>query len=198
MPVMNKELRQELLDMKAEDVRVRNELVVSGELGGTYVPRMEEVHRKNAARLRELIEVHGWPARDIAGEDGAEAAWLIAQHAIGEPQFQRRVLTLLNACKAEGRVPGWHAAYLEDRIAMYEGRPQRYGTQWMDDPTDGRIRPWTLADPERVNDFRTGVGLKPLAPIPEPGPELSSKEREEVEQDLRWWEQWLISKGWRG
>lgn len=81
---------------------------------------------------------------------------------------------------------------------MYEGRPQRYGTQWMGGPTDGRIRPWKLADPERVNEFRSGVGLKPLAPIPEPGPELSSKEREEVEQDLRWWEQWLISKGWRG
>lgn len=54
-----------MLAMKAEDVRVRNELVVSGELGGTYVPRMEEVHRKNAARLRVLIEVHGWPARAL-------------------------------------------------------------------------------------------------------------------------------------
>jgi hypothetical protein len=56
---------------------------------------MEDVHRKNAERLRELLELFGWPAVDIAGQDGAEAAWLIAQHAIGEPDFQRRVLALL-------------------------------------------------------------------------------------------------------
>jgi hypothetical protein len=34
---------------------------------------MEAVHRRNAARLRELIALHGWPAEDIAGKDGAEA-----------------------------------------------------------------------------------------------------------------------------
>ena len=71
-------------------MRVRDELLAANERGGTYVPRMEAVHVKNAARLRELIERHGWPAEDLAGKDGAEAAWLIAQHAIGEPEFQRR------------------------------------------------------------------------------------------------------------
>jgi len=122
-------LRCELEAMRREDLKVRGELVAAGELGGSYVPRMEAVHRRNAARLRELIALHGWPAEDIAGKDGAEAAWLIVQHAIGEPEFQREALQLLRACAASGRAPAWHAAYLEDRIAMYEGRPQRYGTQ---------------------------------------------------------------------
>ncbi len=184
--------------MRAEDMQVRDELLASGELGRAYVPRMEEVHRRNAARLRELIELHGWPAEDIAGKDGAEAAWLIAQHAIGEPKFQRHTLTLLRACIAEGRVPAWHAAYLEDRIAMYEGRPQRYGTQWMDDPRDGRTRPWKLAEPRRVNELRAEVGLEPLRPVPERGPDLPAEKREELERNYRWWEQWLASKGWRG
>lgn len=183
--------------MREEDHRVRDELVASGELGGPYVPRMEDVHRRNAARLRELIELHGWPAEDIAGKDGAEAAWLIAQHSVGEPSFQRRVLELLNACAAGGRVPRWHAAYLEDRIAMQEGRPQRYGTQWLDDARDGRIRPWTLADPERVDELRAQVGLEPLRPIPEPGPDLAPEERRQLEEAQRWWDEWLASKGWR-
>ena len=194
---MNERLRDELLALRAEDFRVREELIASGELGGPYVPRMEEVHRRNAARLRELIGANGWPSEDLAGKEGAEAAWLIAQHAVGEPELQRQVLKLLRVCVAEGRVPAWHAAYLEDRIAMHEGRPQRYGSQWMDDPKDGRARPWKLADPERVNDLRTQVGLKPLQPIPEFGPELPAEERERIEQGQRWWEEWLISKGWR-
>lgn len=194
---VNEELRRELLALRAEDMRVREELMQSGELGGAYVPRMEEVHRRNAARLREIIHSFGWPGEDIAGKDGAEAAWLIAQHAVGEPEYQRSALALLRTAASEGRAPAWHGAYLEDRIAMQEGRPQRYGTQWLDDPADGRIRPWQLADPEHVNDLRAAVGLRPLAQIPERGPELPLGERQAIERDRDWWEQWLASKGWR-
>jgi hypothetical protein len=194
--MMNGQLSRELVAMQAEDLRVREELLASGDLDGPYVPRMEEIHRKNAGRLRELIALHGWPAEDIAGKDGAEAAWLITQHAIGEPQFQRDALLLLRTCTAENRVPAWHAAYLEDRIALYEGRPQLYGTQWIDDPRDGRARPWTLTEPKRVDQLRASVGLGPLRAIPEPGPELPAEEQEKREQDQRWWQNWLTSKGW--
>jgi hypothetical protein len=158
---------------------------------------MEEVHVRNAARLRELIAEHGWPGEDIAGEDGAKAAWFIAQHAVGEPEFQRQALVLLQSSAAAGRVPGWHAAYLEDRIALHESRPQRFGTQWIDDPFDGRARPWRIADSERVNDLRASVGLGPLHAIPDPGPPLLEEQRRELEETQAWWEQWLRSKGWR-
>jgi hypothetical protein len=183
--------------MRAEDLRVRQELLDSGELGGSYVPRMEAVHIRNAERLIELIKLHGWPDEQLAGKDGAEAAWFIAQHAVGNPAFQRECLHLLRECAEQGRIPRWHSAYLEDRIAMHEGRPQRYGTQWLDDPVDGRIRPWKLVDEKRVNEFRTEVGLGPLHPIPEPGPELSRDEQDAIRCNQRWWEEWLASRGWR-
>ena len=90
--------------MRAEDRRVREELIASREMDGShYVPGMEEVHRKNAARLRELIAVYGWPGEDVAGKDGAEAAWFVAQHSIGEPQFQPAALARIQVCVAEGR-----------------------------------------------------------------------------------------------
>ncbi len=157
---------------------------------------MEAVHVKNARRLSELIDQLGWPAEDIAGNDGAEAAWLITQHAIGDPDFQRRALDRMHVCAAEGRIPAWHAAYLEDRIAMSEGRPQRFGTQWLDDPRDGRIRPWKLADSSRVNELRASVGLSDLSPIPEPGPDLPADTQNEMREHLRWWQEWRVSKGW--
>lgn len=195
--MMNDSLRQELLALRAEDLRVRGELEAAGELGGPYIPRMEAVHVDNAARLRELIAEHGWPGEDIAGEDGAKAAWFIAQHAIGEPGFQRRALALLQSAAHEGRVPAWHAAFLEDRIALYESRPQRFGSQWIGDPYDGRARPWRLADPEHVNELRASVGLEPLHRIPEPGPPLPEDQRRELLEAQAWWEQWLRSKGWQ-
>lgn len=195
--MIDENLRRELLEMQAEDLRVRQELLDAGQLGGAYVPRMEAVHVKNAARLRELIAQYGWPGEEIAGEDGAEAAWMTAQHAVGEPQFQRHVLQLVQASAAAGHCPGWHAAYLEDRIALYEGRPQRFGSQWVDDPRDGRARPYHLADPEHVNDLRASVGLRPLHPVPDPGPDLPPEQQAANRENQRWWSEWLASKGWR-
>jgi hypothetical protein len=195
--MVDETLRQELLALRAEDHRVREELLGANELGGPYHPRMEVVHVKNAACLRELITKHGWPAEDIAGKDGAEAAWLIAQHSVGEPGFMKQALELARAAAVQHRCPGWHAAYLEDRIAMYEGRPQRFGSQWIDDLQDGLSRPWPLADPDRVNELRASVGLKPLWQIPLPGPALAKEAREEKEATRKWWMDWLASRGWR-
>jgi hypothetical protein len=195
--MIDEALRQELLSMQAEDHRVREELLAANLLAGPYQPRMETVHRKNAARLRELIEKHGWPSEDIAGLDGAEAAWIIAQHSIGEPDFMKQALSLTCASSQLGKIPAWHAAYLEDRIAVEEGRPQRFGTQSIDDPRDGIPRPWKLADPERVDALRDSVGLKPLLPIPPPGPDLPIEQRRENEATQKWWLDWLASRGWR-
>jgi hypothetical protein len=194
---MNDLLRTELLAMRAEDLRVRQQLLDAGELGGQYVPRMEAIHKKNASRLGEIIATHGWPNESLVGPDAAEAAWLIVQHAIGEPEFQRHVLTLLRQSAEQNRIPAWHAAYLEDRIALFENRPQRYGTQSLDDPRDGLSRPWTLADPRRVDELRAHVGLKPLTPIPAPGPDLPEDQQRELRENEQWWKDWLASRGWR-
>jgi len=50
-------------------------------------------------------------ARISQVKDGAEGAWLIAQQAIGEPDFQRRALKLLRGCGVEvGCLPGMRPA----------------------------------------------------------------------------------------
>jgi hypothetical protein len=59
--MLNNSLREELIAMRAEDLQVRQELVDYGDLGGTYVPRMEAVHVKNADRLRQIVNGYGWP-----------------------------------------------------------------------------------------------------------------------------------------
>src|SRR5262249_58872924 len=58
---MDAALRDELLAMAGEDQRVRAELAADGSLFDGYHPRMEEVHRRNAARLTAIIEGHASP-----------------------------------------------------------------------------------------------------------------------------------------
>jgi hypothetical protein len=53
----------------------------------------------------------------------------IAQHAIGDPEFRKRELTLVHKNVSQGKMPGAQKAYLFDPIAMHEGRPQRFDTE---------------------------------------------------------------------
>src|SRR5947209_1860749 len=148
--------------MAAEDQRVRAKLAAHGSLFDGYHPTMQAVHDKNAARLTEIIDLHGWPGRGLVGEEGSRAAWLVLQHAIAHPDLQRRGLVLLQDAAARSDVPAVEAAMLLDRICFFEGRPQRYGTQydWTD---DGKLVPWTIEDEEDVDERRRAVGLGPLA-----------------------------------
>ena len=155
-------LLQQLEAMVAEDRRVRSELAATGELYQGYAPRMAAVHRHNAAALRAVIDDHGWPGRSLVGEAGAQAAWFILHHAIGDPDLQRRCLPLLLRAVAEGEAEPAQAAYLADRICFFERVPQRYGTQFDWDEA-GQLSPWELADPQRVEQERHSVGLDPLA-----------------------------------
>lgn len=192
---MNEALRAELVAMRAEDLRVREELLNSGELGNGYAPRMEAVHRKNAARLREIIAEVGWPDTELAGPDGTLAAWFIAQHAIGEPEFQRQALAYVQDKVRQGKVPAVQEAYLYDRIAMHEGRPQRYGTQSLPCP-DGQYRRWQTEEPERLNERRAAMGMPPVGDDPaetEPTPEALAEYREWLQD----YDRWLIKAGWR-
>lgn len=180
--------------MAREDQSVREELAADGSLFQGYHPRMEAVHRRNAARLRELVAAHGWPGEAVAGADGAEAAWLVAMHAIGEPAFLRACLQMMEASAARGDIPKWHVAMLEDRIRMYEGRPQRYGTQL--EPGDGgEARPYIIEEPDGVDERRRAVGLEPLAErLARAGTLERPSDPERHERDYR---EWLVRTGWR-
>ena len=193
---MNDGLRRELLALARRDHDVRSELAADGSLFDGYHPRMEAVHRHNARRLRELIAEHGWPGAPLAGADGAEAAWLIVQHAIGEPSFQRECLRLIAAAVTAGDAEPWQAAYLEDRIRVFEGRAQRFGTQ-LRPGDEGRLEPAPIEDPEQVDVRRASVGLGPMAEVlahstPDPVVDAATRARR-----ARDYEQWLHAVGWR-
>jgi hypothetical protein len=54
------------------------------------------------------------------------------------------------------------AAYLADRIAVLEGRPQRFGSQF-DWDEDGALSPAPILEPDTVDVRRAQLGLPPLA-----------------------------------
>ena len=198
---MNAVLRDELVAMAEEDQRVRAELAADGSLFDGYHATMQAVHDKNAARLTEIIEQHGWPGRGLVGEDGARAAWLVLQHAIAQPDLQRRALVLLQQAAAQGEVPPVEIAMLHDRICFFEGRPQRYGTQY-DWNESGELAPWLIEDEAGVDLRRRALGLPPPADNTRRFREGAARDGEKPPPDWkerqRQFEAWAKSVGWRG
>lgn len=159
---MSESLEQRLIGMARRDLETRQRLADEKSLFGGYHPYMQAVHEENAVTLDGIIQERGWPTSDMVGDDGAEAAWLIVQHAIGLPEFQRRCLELLKEAATAGSIPAWQPAYLLDRILTFEGKQQVYGTSF-DWDEEGLMSPRPTSDPISVDERRAAVGLPPLA-----------------------------------
>jgi hypothetical protein len=185
-------VRHQLAAMVGEDDRVRSELAAAGELFDGYHPRMQEVHDRNAEALEAILDAQGW---DAQGWPSGREAWIIAQHAIAKPAFQRRVLQLLRETAA---VPPADIAMLEDRIRFFEGRPQVYGTQF-DWDENGEMSPALIEDPSGVDARRASVGLPPIAQRnaeirAQMGNEKPPRSFAERRQEF---EDWARRTGWR-
>ncbi|MFC5477471.1 DUF6624 domain-containing protein [Massilia suwonensis] len=122
---------------------------------------LEEVERTNAERLNAWMTSCGWPRRSVEGVQAARAAWLIAQQRSTDVGFQRQVVRQLELAVLDGEASPMHLAAAADRLAVQEGRPQRYGTQLRQVAGCGWDY-YLLDDLARVEARRKRLGLPSL------------------------------------
>ncbi|CAN5164661.1 hypothetical protein BH23CHL9_BH23CHL9_11240 [soil metagenome] len=117
------------------------------------------VNETNGARLREIIESSGWPTLRDVGVDGADAAWMLAQHADRSNQARRAWLPLVRDAIETGDADPRHYATLVDRVAAVAGEPQVYGTLALV-AADGEVEfPQPVADAGHLEQRRAEIGL---------------------------------------
>ncbi len=125
------------------------------------VIQMTLIDRDNTAWMKNVIEKHGWPGYAMVGREGAQAAWLLVQHADRDPDFQRRCLELLKQAHKKEDASADHVAYLTDRVLVAEGKPQVYGTQFH--AVNGKQQPFPIENEAEVDQRRAAMGLEPIA-----------------------------------
>lgn len=124
--------------------------------------RWEEIDRPNTADLKQLLALYEWFTISEFGPQADVDAWLLVQHADHDRAFQKHVLGILERLYRQGETRPSHYAYLYDRVAVGEKRPQKFGTQgkclgagqWEPDP---------IEDENQVDVRRAEFGLEPLA-----------------------------------
>lgn len=163
---VDEELRRGLLARREEDQRVRHLAAESADPDTGRLPdgvgeRWQSMDQDNTRWLAELVARRGWPGRTLVGDEGAQAGWLLAQHADQDPIQQRAFLEALRDAVAEGEALAAHLAYLEDRVRVNAGQHQLFGTQFT--YLDGKLAPHPIEDPDRLDERRIHAGLEPFA-----------------------------------
>lgn len=163
-------LRQELLQMMKVDQDARMKMVelmkkrslenhqdVGTALNSKEFEEVNKIDAQNKKRMKEIIDQHGWPGASLVGKDGANAAWLLVQHADTDRPFQQKCLDLMKAMPT-GEVEKKNIAYLTDRVLVGTKKKQRYGTQ-----LDNKCEPQPMEDPDNVDKRRAEMGLGTMA-----------------------------------
>ena len=109
-----------------------------------------DVDAKNQQTIVSILEQCGWPN----SRTGIDAVWIVLQHS--NTKLISNYYPSLKRLEKEGRIKSGAMALMEDRLLMFNGHPQIYGSQVVGDKL------YDLKYPDRVNALRTSVGLEAI------------------------------------
>jgi hypothetical protein len=159
------EIAEELREMKLLDEQLVRESTDFHTPTPAELARVNEIDRAHAQRLGEIVAFHGWPTRDLVGADAAQGAFVVVQHAGHDPKFQNLCLALMVDQVEQGQLPAAYVALLTDRIRLFAGQPQVFGTQMtFAESADGLFRcapAIAIEDPANLDARRELMGLPP-------------------------------------
>ncbi len=158
-------LRTELQDILDADQKFRREYVrvqSSPESSSRIIDSLFEAMQRsdsiNLLRVLSVLDRGGWPSRNKVGDMSA-VPFVVLQHAPLEVRLD--YAPLVYAAAEGGDLTRAQMALFEDRIAVDEGKKQKYGTQIIYIGNAPAVAP--LSSPDSVNIYRERVGLPPMA-----------------------------------
>ena len=170
LATFNTELFQLIDSLAREDQRWRHvsrELKNSGKADSMQLSQAYEMMRRtdslNHLILIKIVDQHGFPDSDKVGTEGTHIFWLLMQHQDAHPDFQERVLKMMEVAVRQNKASGKDYAYLLDRVLVNTEKPQVYGTQMTLNSTETSFEPKPCIDPEHLDERRASVGLGTMA-----------------------------------
>lgn len=141
------------------DQGIREKLMVSkGEELGKMMYQMMHIDSVNQARIKPILHRYGWLPKNKVGEKASDAIFFAIQHSGFE--LMRQYFPSLKDLASRGEANPTHAAMMEDRLLVNEGKKQIYGTQaTSDSSTNGKTYIWPIENPDMVNQLRKETGF---------------------------------------
>ena len=120
----------------------------------------------NVLKTENIIKKYGYPGKKLVGDMLNTAVWYVVQHS--KLPIIEKYFPLMIKANQKGDLSNRHLAMLKDRMLMYQGKEQTYGTQ-----VAGRIfvNPetkkeewidfiWPIKNPDKDNELRSSMDIK--------------------------------------
>lgn len=122
---------------------------------------MHEADSINLIQVEDIIEKYGWLGYKDIGDQANSTLFMVIQHS--NLKTWQKYLPIMKDAVANGKAKSKELALLEDRLDLFEGRKQNYGSQIFWSFTKKKYCILPLNDPDNVDKRRAAVGLPPLA-----------------------------------
>ena len=116
---------------------------------------------QNEARVKAIIAQYGWPSKSLVGAAGSSTAFLVLQHS--NLATIQEYLPLIRQAATKGELGKSDLALMEDRVLIFQQKPQVYGSQVRSNATTGQMEFFPIADEAHVDERRATMGLGTLA-----------------------------------
>lgn len=164
----NKPLKQQLDSIYASDQGGRMKIDAVEKQYGAKSEQMQalwkEIERndhRNLLRITKLLDTHGWPTKAEVGATGTQTVFLVIQHS--NPTTLAAYLPMARQATERGDLAKSAYALMQDRLLMWQGKPQIYGSQLTGDPKTGKMVFHPIEDEAHVDERRAAIGMEPLA-----------------------------------
>lgn len=121
-------------------------------------PEYRAMRQRDRERRRRVIEIAS-AGELVTSDDCYRAAWIMNHGDTPEDAYRAHLLAL-RASELGCTSARWLAAASYDRWRMYQGKPQKYGTNYVNDGYRERL--WDV-DPETTDEERAAWNVPPLA-----------------------------------
>ncbi|MRX66498.1 hypothetical protein SAMN06265349_102399 [Flavobacterium resistens] len=164
----DKVLEKELSEIYIEDQEIRGEFMNVYKSPKSDKKKIDSIGkimlRKdsiNLIKVMKILDERGWLGKNVVGVQGNKTLFLVIQHS--NLKYQQKYLPMLRQAVKNGNASPINLAYLEDRVALREGRHQIYGSQSAKNKKTNKWYISPLIDPDNVDKRRAEVGLGPIA-----------------------------------
>lgn len=164
----DKVLEKELAEIYTEDQEIRGEFMNVYKAPKPDKKKIDSIGkimvRKdsiNLIKVMKILDEKGWVGKNVVGAQGNQTLFLVIQHS--DLKYQQKYLPMMREAVKIGNANPGNLAYLEDRVALREGRPQIYGSQAAKNKSTNKMYISPMIDPDNVDKRRAEVGLGTMA-----------------------------------
>lgn len=152
-------------DREQNPIRSRDSLIKIYGIESELVKQQQVIYKRNhiinERKVKTILDIYGWPTKEMAGERGNWTICNVIQHSDNKVRIQ--YLPMMRQAVKDKKLEPRFLVRAEDRIATERGDLQIYGGQMKYYSETKSFNLWPVFEPKNIDKRRRAIGLDSIA-----------------------------------